>query len=165
MAQSITLTRDKCTLVDDEDYERLSRWKWSATLISCHWRAVRSVKKRGRSKTIYMAREIVGAKKGEYVDHINHDSLDNRRCNLRICSNAANGANQQKRRQKCTSKFKGVSWHKKSSKWTAYIIVKQKWIYLGVFASELQAATAYNKAALEHFGEYACLNPVGEDYG
>jgi len=102
-------------------------------------------------------------KKGEHVDHINGNGLDNRRSNLRISSNSQNHANTKKQRGNYSSKYKGVCWIKNVKKWAAYIgsnkkgsIVKRK--YLGYYKIEEEAARAYDKAAKEHYGEFAGLN-------
>ena len=101
--------------------------------------------------------------KHEQIDHINADGLDNRRCNLRIATTAQNHANRRKRSTKTTSQYKGVCWNKEKEKWMSYIgsskknsIVKRT--YLGLYYSEEEAARAYDKKALEVYGEYANLN-------
>ncbi len=107
-------------------------------------------------KAIYMHRLIAGAGDGEVVDHINHDKLDNRSENLRICSQKENLQNQQSRRR-----YKGVFFLKNRKKcWQAAIVVNGKKQFLGNFYSQEEAARAYNEAAVEYFGEYACLNEV-----
>jgi len=92
------------------------------------------------------------------VDHRNHDTLDNKDNNLRICKHIENCRNIRKR-SGCTSKHKGVSWHKKLEKWIARIMFN-KAVYLGSFKNEIDAAEAYNQAALKYFGEFANLNNI-----
>lgn len=90
----------------------------------------------------------------EQIDHINTEKADNRFCNFREATKAQNIANS-KRRSDNTSGRKGVSWHRKSKKWVAWICVDGKSIYLGIFAKLDDAAQAYGEAAEKHFGEFA----------
>jgi hypothetical protein len=98
------------------------------------------------------------------VDHINHNTLDNRYVNLRICFRSENQQNRRKHQhrhgQALTSKYKGVRWHSTRKKWMAQITLKGTNKHLGVFEHEQEAATAYNEAAQKHFGEFACLNDL-----
>lgn len=98
------------------------------------------------------------------TDHINHDGLDNQRSNLRSVVQRQNSANQRKRSHvnglATSSRFKGVGWHGQQCIWRADIQVNGVRKCLGTFASETDAARAYNKAAVEAFGDYACLNEV-----
>ena len=93
------------------------------------------------------------------VDHINHDGLDNRKENLRICTRSQNMMNQRVYKNN-KSGYKGVYWHKANSYWVSQIRKNKKSIYLGYFKDKTVAAKAYNKAALEIFGKYALLNEV-----
>lgn len=103
-----------------------------------------------------MHRIIVDAPAGMVVDHINHDALDNRRANLRVCTQSQNLGNQI--RKLGSSKYKGVSWHKAAQKWHARIQKNDAHVSLGLFDSETDAARAYDSAAREHFGEFALCN-------
>ena len=96
------------------------------------------------------------------VDHINHIQTDNTLNNLRWVSESQNIMNSKKHIS-ATSKYKGVSYYKSYSKWRASISVDRKHKCLGYFANEKEAAASYNKAAVEHFGEYACLNEISDD--
>ena len=162
--KKITLPCGRITLLDLDDYEKYSPLNWHAekkckgliyyvTRVKClpH-------KKRRR---IYLHREILNASKGVLVDHINGDTLDNRKCNLRLCTIAQNRMNCAKRGNQ---KYKGVHRSGKRTKesWYAMIQVNKKAIYLGVFDSEEKAATAYNKAAIKHQGSFARLNIIQE---
>ncbi|WP_051586303.1 HNH endonuclease [Selenomonas sp. AE3005] len=109
-------------------------------------------------KAVYMHRVVAALTEGdsEVVDHINHIKTDNRRDNLRICSQAENLRNQESRRR-----FKGVFYLKNRKKcWQSAIVVDGKKQFLGNFYSQEEAAKAYNEAAIEYFGEFACLNEV-----
>ena len=112
-------------------------------------------------KTVYLHRLITGVKRGEIVDHINGDGLDNRRVNLRIVSHRINLANQRTQLGR-SSRFKGVSFNKRGQQWEAYIKVNGKQRRLGWYENELNAAMAYNAAATEAWGEFARLNELGD---
>ncbi len=144
-------------LVDDEDYDDLSRFKWykyknpnRSTIY-----AVRKFKLDEKYKSEYMHKRLTGFNQ---TDHINGDGLDNQRQNLRSCSNSQNRANTPKQKNAKTSVYKGVYWHKGDQKWMVRIQVNYKSIYLGSFEDEMQAARAYDAAAVLHFGEFARCN-------
>lgn len=160
--KEIPLTHGMVTLVDDEDYERLSKWKWHAQR-STHgghvqYYAVRTDDK-GRSRKLRMHREILGAHPGQQVDHRRPaDTLDNRRENLRFATSRENKRNARKRLTPTSSRYKGVSWDAENGKWRACTTTNSKILNLGRFASEEEAARAYDRAAREQFGEFALLN-------
>lgn len=113
-------------------------------------------------RTAYLHREIMKPGPDQEVDHINHDGLDCRRENMRLCTRKGNAANTCKRRATCTSKFKGVYWHARAGKWQAYLnrtAAPAK--YLGLHKDEADAARAYDRAAREEYGEFAQLNFPG----
>ncbi len=89
------------------------------------------------------------------VDHINTNRLDNTRNNLRVCNNSQNLANRPANNGR---KFKGVCWDSSRGKFAAGITVNYKKYFLGRFENEIDAAIAYNIAAIKHFGEFAYLN-------
>lgn len=155
----IPLTQGKFALVDDEDFEWFSRWRWHTQKSRRTFYATRNqLTQKGKQKTIYMHRVILRLPKDVQADHINGRGLDNRKQNLRIATVAQNHFNQQSPRLGCVSKFKGVVWDKRSQKWMARIRFNYKRYYLGLFDKEVRAAKAYNKAARELFGEFAALN-------
>jgi len=165
--REINLTQGQTALVDDADFEWLSKHKWFAKWApnTQSFYAVRNtVGKSGKQRPIYMARKILSLKRGDkrQSDHRNHITLDNRRCNLRVCSNQQNGMNRQKNRtytgKNCSSIYRGVSWHKLNKKWQAQIKYNGKKVFLGYFTSETEAAQAYDAAAVQLFGEFAKLN-------
>jgi hypothetical protein len=143
--------------VDDEDYEELMKYRWSARYdkkAKCFY-AFRSCK--GSRTALSMHRVIAEAPRDMQVDHINHDTLDNRRSNLRLCSPSQNHGNQRKL-SGASSQYKGVSWIKARKKWVVQIKKDRKLFNLGFFDDEKQAARTYDAAALEFFGEFAYLN-------
>lgn len=105
-----------------------------------------------------MHQEIIEVPEGMVVDHINHDSMDNRCANLRPATFSQNMCHRRKRSGAKTSKYKGVYWKKKNRKWVARIGFQKKEIHLGYFRSEIDAARAYDRAARKYHGEFASLN-------
>lgn len=163
--KEIQLTQGQVALVDDEDFEWLNTYKWHAYWNgdTCSYYVKRnlSIKMDGTLGTVRMHRQILSLSTGDrtQVDHINHDTLDNRRENLRIASNAENGRNRRAHRDG-TSGFKGVTFHKLRGKWMAAIKHAGKSLYLGLFLTREEAAIAYNEAALKYYGEFALLNEL-----
>lgn len=151
----IPLTQGKFAIVDEEDYVAMSKFKWAAQKSAHETFYAKSGK-----KILLMHRLIINAPAGIQVDHLNHDGLDNRKINLRLCSNAQNARNARKKLTPCSSKFKGVSWDKLDRKWKASIRFNRKSRTIGRFNTEDQAAIAYNEKAKELFGEFACLNKI-----
>lgn len=148
----IELTKGYVAIVDDEDFERLAQWRWRY----CEGYAVRSMPG-NRRRVIWMHREINGTPDGFETDHRNTNKLDNRRQNLRTATHSQNKCNQTKRGHN-TSGFKGAFFHKNSGLWRGQITVKGKNHYLGYFKTPVEAAAAYDRAAIELHGEFAHLN-------
>jgi len=145
--REILLTQNKVTLIDDEDFEYLNRYKWSANKVNRYWYVTARIQKSdGTKKNERMHRLIMNAPTGMLVDHINGDSLDNRKENLRICKTSTNLQNQYVIRG--SSRFQGVYWKEKQKKWAANIGKDGKHYYLGIYNFEEDAARAYNQAAL-----------------
>lgn len=156
--KQIKLTQGQVAMVDNEDYDELNAFKWFA-----HWvpgtqsfRAARhSPRVNGKQTTIYMHAVVAGTPKGMHTDHANHDTLDNRRANLRICTNSQNQMNHDQQSRN-SSGYKGVA--KKGSRWIAQIGVDKKLHYLGTYSDALEAARAYDEAAKRLHGEFVVLN-------
>jgi len=141
--------------VDDEDYERLRRFSWHIRKQRGGIIYARRVTSDNRN--IALHREILNATKDMMVDYINHDGLDNRKCNLRVCSNTQNIRNSRIRKNN-KSGFKGVHASPTEGKWIATIKGAGQARYLGTFDRKRDAARAYDLAAVEHYGEFACTN-------
>lgn len=157
MSKLISLTQGKFAIVDDADYERLLRFTWHYNQKTGY--AVGEQWGNGKKIQITMHREVLHAPKGQRVDHENENKLDNQKRNLRFCTNSQNMSNRGKQKNN-TSGYKGVFWSIPAKRWRAQIRVDRKFIHLGLFDSTIDAAKAYNKAAIELFGEFAHLNPV-----
>lgn len=111
-----------------------------------------------KQKTLWLHRLILDAQTGQFVDHVNGDTLDNRRPNLRLCTNAENQQNSGPR--KGTSRFKGVSWINKRGKWRVSFNWQGQTYFCGYFADEVEAAKEYNRRASELCGGFARLNKM-----
>jgi hypothetical protein len=152
----IPLTQGKFAIVDPEDYNILSQYKWQAQRSARNIYARRVVREDSKRTLILMHREILKMADDLVVDHINHNGLDNRRSNLRPATKKQNGWN--KRSKLHSSRFKGVGWNKRTKKWRATICYKGKKISLGLYGDENEAAKAYDEAAKKYRGEFAALN-------
>jgi len=158
--KEIPLTRGKSAIVDDKDYDYLMQWKWHAywNPSSKSFYANRmSSRNPGPRGIIRMHRVIMNCPDGMYIDHINKNTLDNRKENLRICTKSQNAANS-KLRVDNSSGYKGVGYNKKNRSYSAR--VRFNGIYHRVHGckSEIEAALAYDQMASELFGDFARIN-------
>lgn len=151
MSKEIQLTKGKVAIVDDEDYEWLSQWKWE---ISSRGYAYRTQRKNNHKITILMHRLIVNTPIGIETDHINRDKLDNRRINLRTATNSQNHAN---RLAQCNNSLglRGICLDRWGKRYQVQISHLKKRYYLGVFDTPEEALKVYSQKAQELFGEYA----------
>jgi len=137
-------------IIDKEDYKKIKNRK-------------RHISKGGYvvdNNKIILSRFLIDLNDNNYfVDHINMNVLDNRKCNLRICTNSKNQMNRGKQNNN-TSGFKGASWHKMHNKWRSTIQKNRKQIHLGYFNTKNEAAKAYNVAAIKYHDEFAKLNQI-----
>lgn len=157
--RKIELTQGKFALVDLEDYKILSQRKWRYHSAGYAVGGGNYYKKDRKIPNIYMHREILQVTGGVQVDHINGNRLDNRKSNLRICTQSQNKMNTKKNSRN-KSGYKGVAWHKSSRTYQAYINFSKKFICLGYFHDPKKAAIVYNTAAKKYFGDFAKLNNI-----
>jgi hypothetical protein len=146
----IPLGNGRFATVDAADYEELSKYKWYAVRKGVSVYAAR--RKGGR--IVFMHREIMTPPKGYVVDHIDHNTLNNRRCNLRVCTNEQNSVGKKSRVG--SSQFVGVQ--HRGRRWQAAVVCRGEFFYLGLFDDEIEAAKVRDRKAYELHGPYAHLN-------
>lgn len=149
--RKIPLTRNQIALVDEEDFEFISKYKWH---INTSGYAYNSGKKQ-------LMHCLILGNPSEEIDHINRNKLDNRKCNLRLVTHQQNMFNRSKQKNN-KSGFKGVIFDKYRGKWMARCGLNGKTYHLGRFEWKKDALEAYNKFVIEHMGEYAYLNVLKE---
>ena len=149
-SKAIPITKDIFTLVDEEDYENVIKYNWHLS----------GGKYAYNTDVGLMHRFIMKVTdKNIYVDHKYHNCLDNRKKNLRLCTQQENCSNQQiQKNAKKSSLYKGVFWDKERCKWQSVIKHNQKRIFIGRFDNEIDAAKAYDAKAIELFKEFAFIN-------
>ena len=168
MSKMISLGHGKYAIVDDEDFDSLNQFRWYLKQRERVAYAQRGLYPESTT-TAMMHREIMNAPNEMLVDHINHDGLDNRRVNLRLCNFGQSSRNVRRHKSKSTSRYKGVYYRstsaqaracKKRRLWAAAICFDWNQIYIGCFHTEVEAARAYNEKAKELFGAFAYLNNI-----
>lgn len=145
----IKLTKNKVTVVDDNLSSQILKNKYCTIVCGDKHYAVTNIK----GKTVYLHRLIMKAPAGTVVDHINGDTLDNRKSNLRLCLHKENIRNQRNHPDKW-QKYRGVDFMKVKNKYRARITVDKKEIHLGVFDTAIEASKVYSKAAKYYFGNF-----------
>lgn len=162
MSKTILLTRGFFSVVDDDKYDLLCNYKWQ----------VRHAGSKGqyfyafcRKENLLLHRLIMSADINHIVDHINGDTLDNRKENLRLANKQTNRFNckprsKRKIEYKDAVPYKGVWWDKRTNKWRAIITINGRKICNGYWSNVKDAAIAFNELAIKHHGEFACLNRV-----
>ena len=162
MAKEIILTQGKVAIVDDADYDYLNQFKWHALKLAGKFYVGRKLTvSKGKRNQILMHRLIMKPDKGMVIDHLDGNPLNNQKNNLRICTHSDNMRNC-KISIKNTSGYKGVSFLKKKNTYKSAIKFNKKTIYLGYYIDPIDAARAYNAAAIKYFGEFANLNIIDE---
>ena len=161
-AWKIQLTKGKYALVDEDDFDKVKDIPWHAHEVQYSTYARWDKQSNHVREKVYLHRFLLDAQKDVQIDHANYDTLDNRRANLRLANKMLNMRNRRKVKRGgiSSSEYKGTSLVKATGKWHSYIHVNKKRINLGYFENEIDAAEAYNAAALEHFGEFALLNEI-----
>jgi hypothetical protein len=158
--KEIQLTQGKVALVDDDMYDYLIQWKWYANNLSGKFYAIRNHRENKKFVAqLLMHRFIMNPSKGLVVDHLNGNTLDNRKCNLRVCTYSQNSMNRIKQINN-NSGYKGVSWHKNHKIYESRIMSNGVNIHIGSFENIIDAARAYNEAAIKYHGEFANLNKI-----
>jgi hypothetical protein len=152
--KNVKNARHLLAMVDDEDFDRLNKFSWQARKDKG---IIGNIS--GDGKKTLMHRYIMKAKHNQEIDHIDGNRLNNQKSNLRFATSSQNKANRGPRKDN-KSGYKGVSWHKQLNKWTVRIMINGKYLSLGLHNDILEAAKAYNKAALKYYGQFAWLNPV-----
>ncbi len=164
--KEIQLTQGQAALVDDEDFERVNAYRWYASFNPGYANGGRFLATRRGNKSddtfvVFLHRFIMNAQKGQIVDHIDGDTLNNQRNNLRFATRSNNGCNNAHVLQKHnTSGLRGVSFNIGVGKWRAATKICGKSVHLGYFTDKLEAAKAYNEAAKKYHGDFATLNPI-----
>jgi hypothetical protein len=164
--KTLPLSGSFVAIVDDEDFDRLNKWKW--TLMKAQGGLYYAVRQETVDyltvRMISLHREIMGNPKGYEVEHANNNGLDCRRSNLRLATRSQNMANRRKpkrnrQRKVPSSRYKGVTWDKRLKEWRAQIGFQKRVYHLGNFGDdELLASVVYDFAAIVFFGEFAKPN-------
>lgn len=160
ICRKIPLTRGKYSLVEESLYDEAMQWNWAAWKcpVTGNFYAIRKLpRKEYGNRSIALHVYIAKPEQGFHVDHRNHDTLDNRRSNLRIATPSQNNMNRLKQSNN-TSGYPGISWYKAGNKWEAYIRINGKKRRLGYFPKDQYelAVAARKEAETKIFGEWAC---------
>lgn len=151
--KEIQLTKGQKTIVDDDDFDRFGQFKWCSSY-SKHTKSFYAVRGLGNQKMLCLHREIMNCPKGLVVDHIDHNTLNNQKKDLRICTTGQNNCNRSGATKASGSGIRGIRWFARTSKWTSQIQVNGKYIHLGYFKEKDSAIKAYADANKKHFGEF-----------
>ncbi len=149
----IPLTQGLVALVDNDDYEKLSQYRWCVNKAAV---TVMYAVRGHEGKLQYMQNVIIDSPPGLEVDHIDTDGLNNQKKNLRLATRVQQSTNQFARYG--TSRFKGVFWNTRRKVWGAQIRSDGKAIHIGQHATEIAAAYAYDEKAREIQGEFGRYN-------
>lgn len=161
--REIPLTRGYVALVDEEDYERVAAFKWYVSMPTGRGRSAyahRMIRRAsdGARAPLPMHRFILNAPDGLLVDHVDGNGLNNTRANIRLCTYAQNAFNTRPRKNKATSKYRGVCWKKDANLWMVQIHANKKKERVLYFKTEVEAARAYDALAIRLHGAFAKTN-------
>jgi AP2 domain. len=148
--KEIPLTQGKVTLVDDDMFEYLNQWKWRCGKGGYALRT-------SKGEDIYLHHLVLTTPEGKQVDHIDRNTFNNCRSNLRLCNKSENQRNRPLSKNN-TSGFKGITYCMRDHVWFSRIKLFFKEMHLGSFKTSEEAAHVYDKRAVELFGEFAWLN-------
>ena len=167
MSRTILLTQGKVAVVDDSDYDAVSRFRWYTVKCKnilyaktgCSYASTYPNGHRKRWQAhMYLHRFILHPPRGLVIDHVNSNPLDCRRCNMRVCTQAQNTYHRRKTKRLTRSQYIGIKWHSRDCVWETRIDCEYHSYYLGRSRSEIEAAKLYDKGACEVHGEFAELN-------
>jgi hypothetical protein len=148
---SIPLSKGQIALIDKEDLDKVKNYGWYATYDKIGKTFYATTRTHGTR--IRMHRLILNAKEGQVVDHSDHNGLNNRKSNIRLCTQSQNCMNKRGQSNN-SSGYKGVSYHKRKNKYQAMIMINRKQMYIGSFCTASEASEAYQKKAQELFGSF-----------
>ena len=155
--KEIQLNKGMVALVDDDDFERINKYKWQAYKKRHVWYA-KNVKRKDKKRIVVKMHHFILNQVSEtIIDHKNRIGIDNRKDNLRICTSQQNTQNSRIRKTN-TSGYKGVSLSKKNQKYRCNITINYKAFCFGEYTSAIAAATVYDFFAYKLHGEFAGLN-------
>lgn len=154
---TIPLTNGGEAIVDTNTSEEIRNRRWTSVFKDNTWYV------RELETGYYLHREILDARPGQEIDHINRNGLDNRTCNLRFCTSSQNKMNRGRQRNNYSSEYKGVTWDREKKRWLAQLVVNGERKLAKRFRSEEEAARAYDEASREYHGEFGFLNFGIED--
>ena len=150
---TVPLTKGYVSLIDEDDAKRINQFLWCAMLVRGRVYAARRPGYKQQRRWVMLHRWLIDAPDGMDVDHINGDSLDNRRCNLRIATRSQNNANSNSTYG--IIGLRGVSLNKSGKTYRSEIMKDGRKFPLGTFATAEEAHAAYTAARLRLYGEFA----------
>jgi hypothetical protein len=158
MTKAISVAKGMKALLDSKDFAAVSKFDWTAWKIRGRIFVARTVLARGARKKQYLHAFLLKPGRGKNVIFLSGNRLDFRRKNLAVTDAQGRSAHRKISKKGNSSRYRGVSWHKKSGRWQAVIKNREKLEWLGNFSSQKEAAHAYDKRAKQLYGKFASLN-------